>query len=47
MIEENKKIILNDCKLVYKVYYNKEVTYGEMFHQKNIGEADVTILIMK
>ena len=43
MIKENEKIIVNDCKLVY----NEEVTYGEMFHQRNIGKADVTTLIMK
>ena len=40
-------MIVNYCKLVYKVYYNKEVTHGETFHQKNIGEEDVSILIMK
>ena len=33
-------MIINDCKLVYKVYYNEEVTYGEMF-------ADATKHIMK
>ena len=41
------EITVNDCKLVYKVCYNEEVTYGEMFDQQNICKADVAILIMR
>ena len=33
--------------MVYKVCYNEEVTYGEMFDQQNICKADVAILIMR
>ena len=47
LIEENQKTIVNNCKLICKVYYNREVKYEKEFDQQNIGKADVTVLIMK